>query len=227
MNERLLIEYLDQLDVRKNLIKRIINSTKKFEKYLTKLNKTLDNITPEVLDKFLYEHTTKYISKYYIQDLRYYYGKKENKVMLNAIEKLKYKYTPPFSLSNFTIDKEYLKELNKIGIKTNNQLLNVCKTSDQRYKLSNKTNIPLDEINRITKLSDLSRIFAVKETRAQLYYESGIDTVEKISKLESTELINIVTRYIEKKGFLGIPTLPKEADFTVNFAKKLYKIVEW
>lgn len=227
MDEKLLREYLSNLSIRESRIKRVINTVRKFEKYLDKSSNTLDDATADVLEEFLYDYSIKYTSNYYIEDLRYYYEKKENNVMQGAIEKLRYKYTPPFNLSNFLIDEEYSKALNKRGIKTNNQLLNVCKTLKQRAKLSNMTKIPVDEVIRITKLSDLTRIYAVKETRAQLYYDAGIDTVDIIAKLDPTELRDIVLKYARDNNFSGVPTLPKEAEFTVNFARKLYKMVEW
>ncbi len=74
-------------------------------------------------------------------------------------------------------------------------------------------------------MSDLTRIFAVKATRAQLYYEAGINTVEKIAALDPNELRSIVIKYAKESDFQGIPTLPKEAEATVNLARKLYAVI--
>jgi len=228
MDEKLLKEYLKKLSLRSSRIKRIIKSVEKFENYLLDSNKTLDSAIPEDLDSFLSEYTSKHVSKYYTEDLKHYYEARKNEVMQDAVKKMKYKYTPPYKLTNFkNINTEYLNKLKKAGIKTNNQLLNVCKTMDERKKLSSKLDIPLKEINKITKMSDLCRIYAVKSTRAELYYEAGVDTVEKIAKLSSKELRDIVVKYAEKNDFSGTPTLPKEAKFTVDFAKKLHKIAEF
>ena len=228
MDKKLLKEYLSKLSLRSSRVKRIIKSVDMFENYLFDLNKTFDSAIPEDLDNFLSEYTNKYVSKYYIEDLKHYYELRKNEIMQNAVEKMKYKYTPPYTLTNFkNINTEYLNKLIKAGIKTNNQLLNVCKTMDERKKLSSKIDIPLKEINKITKMSDLCRIYAVKSTRAELYYETGVDTVEKIAKLSPEKLRDIVVKYAEENDFSGIPTLPKEAKFTVNFAKKLHKIAEF
>lgn len=228
MYEKVINEYLKKLDVRSSRIKRVIQSIKKFEKYLSSIGKTLDNSSPDDLDYFLKEYTIKYTSTYYIEDLKHYYALNKNKAMLDALEKVKYKYTPPVKLNKFqNIKTEYLEKLERMGIKTNNQLLYSCRTLDDRKKLSSKTSIPLDEINKLTKMSDLCRIFAVKSTRAQLYFEAGIDTVEKIAKLRLEKLRSIVVKYVEENNFPGVPTLPKEARFTVDFARKLNKIVEF
>ena len=182
MDEKLLKEYLKKLILRSSRVKRIIKSVAEFENYLLDSNKTLDSAIPEDLDSFLSEYTSKYVSKYYTEDLKHYYEARKNEVMQDAVKKMKYKYTPPYKLTNFkNINTEYLNKLKKTGIKTNNQLLNVCKTMDERKKLSSKIDIPLKEINKITKMSDLCRIYAVKSTRAELYYEAGVDTVEKIA----------------------------------------------
>lgn len=228
LDEKLLKEYLNKLNLRISRVKRIIKSVDMFENYLLDLNKTLNSAIPDDLDNFLSEYTNKYVSIYYIEDLKHYYALRKNKVMQNTVEKMKYKYTPPYKLTNFkNINTEYLNKLIKVGIKTNNQLLNACKSNDERKKLSTKIDIPLKEINKITKMSDLCRIYAVKSTRAELYYEAGIDTVEKIAKLSPEKLRNIVVKYAEENDFSGTPTLPKEAKFTVDFAKKLHKIAEF
>jgi|SRR5690554_3213587 len=224
----MLKDYLKHLNLRDSRIKRIIKSTKRFEKYLLKLQKELKSAKPKNLDDFLLQYYNKYVSNYYIEDLYHYYSLKENSIMQNAINKMKYKYTPPFKLKEFNnIKKEVIMKLKSIGIITNNQLITVCRTINERKKLSNKIDVPLKTINKITKMSDLCRIYAVKSTRAELYYNAGIDTVEKISKLSSNELRDIVVKYAEENNFSGIPTLPKEAKFTVDFAKKLPRVVKF
>lgn len=77
------------------------------------------------------------------------------------------------------------------------------------------------------KLSDLARNPGVKGVRARLYYDAGIDTVEKIAALEPEELRVIVMHYIAESGFEGVPTLPAEAKFTVDKARKLPSIIEY
>ena len=127
----------------------------------------------------------------------------------------------------YDIDKEYIEKLEKEGIKTNNQLLEKAETSEDRKELSERTGIPLEVIEKLTKLSDLSRIFAVKAIRAKLYYDAGVDTVEKISKWNPTEFRKMIEEYVEKSGFPGEPTLQKEAEFTVDFANKLRKKIKF
>jgi hypothetical protein len=76
-------------------------------------------------------------------------------------------------------------------------------------------------------LSDLARIPGVKGIRARLYYDAGIDTVVTIAGLEPEELREIVVDYVARSGFDGLPTLPAEAEFTVEKARNLPSIVEY
>ena len=79
----------------------------------------------------------------------------------------------------------------------------------------------------IVKLSDLARIPGVKKVRARLYYEAGLDTLEKMAACDTEELRKISAEYIKKTSIKGIPPTPKEAEHTVNMAKYLKKYVEY
>lgn len=67
----------------------------------------------------------------------------------------------------------------------------------------------------------------MKGIRARLYYDAGIDTVEKIAAMEPEELHERVITYVEESDFEGVPTLPAEAKYTVEKARELPKIVEY
>jgi hypothetical protein len=113
------------------------------------------------------------------------------------------------------------------GIRNDAQMLKAGCTRNGRQELSERTGIPLDAILEFVKLSDLARIFAVKGVRARLYYDAGIDTVEKMAQWDPVELVKMLVEFVERTGFDGIATLPAEARFTVKEAKKLPKIVDY
>lgn len=225
MSNRSFEEYLSNVDMRNSMKKRVKKSVARFEKYLEKVDKTLDDARPSDLDEFLNQYTRKYVSTFYVQDLGHYYAANGNKEMQKAVDKMKYKYTAPYRLEELNnIKKDHLNALEKLGIKTNNQLLYACKSESDRKELAAKAEIPLEVVTKLVKMSDLTRIFAVKATRAQLYYEAGLDSVEKIAAIEPEELVEIVTKYVKESNFNGVPTLPKEAESTVNFARKLVSV---
>ena len=72
----------------------------------------------------------------------------------------------------------------------------------------------------------MARIPGVKGIRARLYYDAGIDTVEKIAAMEPEELHERVIIYVEESDFQGVPTLPAEAKYPAEKARVLSKIIE-
>jgi hypothetical protein len=82
-------------------------------------------------------------------------------------------------------------------------------------------------ILELVRLSDLARIPGVKAIRARLYHDAGIDSVEKMAHMEAHELRETAVKFVDESGFDGIPTLPAEARFTVDYARKLPNVVEY
>jgi len=66
----------------------------------------------------------------------------------------------------------------------------------------------------------------VKKIRARLYYEAGLDTLEKMAACDPEGLRKISAEYIKKTSFKGVPPTTKEAEHTVNMAKYKKKYVE-
>jgi Domain of unknown function (DUF4332) len=133
----------------------------------------------------------------------------------------------PFKLRQFSgVNLEYIATLEKRGIKRTEQMLIAGRTKAQRMTLSNETNIPEDIILELVKLSDLARLPGVKGIRARLYHDAGVDSVEKMANWDPEALRTMVTEYVERTGFEGIPPLPKEVSSTIANARKLPKMVE-
>lgn len=67
--------------------------------------------------------------------------------------------------------------------------------------------------------------------RARLYYAAGVDSVEKFAASRKDtgtvwepELLRLmVTAYVERTGFEGVPPLPKEVSSTIANARRLPK----
>jgi len=132
----------------------------------------------------------------------------------------------PFKLRDFRgVQPEYIAALEAQHIKNTDQLLIAGRTRQQRSSLARVTGIPEDAIFELVKLSDLARLPGVKGIRARLYYDAGIDSVEKMADWEPEALRIMVTKYVEQTGFNGTPPLPKEVSSTIANAKKLPKII--
>ena len=125
------------------------------------------------------------------------------------------------------VDPIYINKLEENGIRNIDQMLEAGATLNDRKGIARSTNIPHNAILEFVKLSDLARIPGVKSIRARLYYDAGVDTVEKIAALEPEELRTKIVEYVAVSGFDGIPTLPAEAKYTVDKERKLPKIVEY
>jgi hypothetical protein len=132
----------------------------------------------------------------------------------------------PFKLKEFRgVDVGHIERLIALGIKNSDQLLKAGQTKTQRKALANESGIPEKKILERVKLSDLARLPGVKGIRARLYYDAGVDCVEKLAGWEPESLRIMVTKYVERTGFDGIPPLPKEVSSTIANAKKLPKVV--
>jgi hypothetical protein len=101
------------------------------------------------------------------------------------------------------------------------QILKTCQTPEARHALKGELNFPYQDILDLVKMADLSRIFAVKAVRTRLYLESGYDTLDKLANTDPMVLHEAMVKFVEESNFNGIPTTPKEAEFTVKQAKKL------
>jgi predicted flap endonuclease-1-like 5' DNA nuclease len=133
-----------------------------------------------------------------------------------------------FALKNFRgIDKKHVMRLEKEGIYNVDQMLERGKTPTSRQKLAEETGIPVEAILEFVKLADLSRIGGVKNIRARLYYDAGVDTVEKMAKWNPEKLRTYLTEFVNRTRFDGIAPLPKEVENTIKEAKKLPRIVEY
>jgi len=134
----------------------------------------------------------------------------------------------PFKLAKFLgVDQDHIASLERVGIVTVDHMIAAGATPEARRSLARKTGVPLRAIEEYVKLSDLSRVGAIKTKRARLYLEAGLDTVDKIAALTPQAFRQVVIDYVERSGFDGIATLPKEAENAVRTARSLERLVIW
>jgi len=214
--------------------KGVIAMVLKYEQYLREERnlKGLDKAKPEDLEAFVshIEEKRKEAAKKYLHGIRYYYEYAGNNEMRNLaanLRKQRIKQTP-FPLRDFLkINPVHIERLEALGIRNANQMLTAGKTPKKRQELSTKTGISPEAILELVKLSDLTRIFGVKSIRARLYYDAGVDTLDKMAKWNPDKLRTMLIDYVQKTGFDGIAPLPKEAEFTVKEAKRLPRMIEY
>ena len=215
----------------KNTIISYINRTRVFENYLKeKKNKGLEDVNKADLEDFILWGKDNELNVYqYFWGIRSYYHFISNEdigyeigflMQLLQLEK--------FKLSNFlNINKEYIKMLSKIGIKTASDLIEKGKTAVNREKISNESGVPKEYVLELVQLSNLARAPGHMKVRARLYYECGLDTFDKMASMNVEEMIELVSKFIKETNFPGIPPTYGEAECSINHAKKISRIIEF
>ena len=106
------------------------------------------------------------------------------------------------------ISEETVKKLEDAGIKTTKDIFEKAASRSSREELVSSTGICDQTILQVTKLSDLSRIKWVGVTYAQMLFDLGIDTVEKVAGSDPGELHALINQLIKDqnifKGAIGL-----------------------
>lgn len=138
------------------------------------------------------------------------------------------KQRKPFLLRDFRgADPQDIQKLKDSGLVDVEQMRQAGKTPQARQWLAEKTGVAPEAILELVKLSDLARIQGLKGIRARLYYDAGAQTPQIIAQWEPENLRQMLTEFVERTGFEGIPPLPKEVQSCVNTARKLPQIVQY
>ena len=132
----------------------------------------------------------------------------------------------PMPLRDFIgIAPELVASLEAKGIRHALDLLQVCRTATDRIALAKEFDVPYQDLLALVKMADLSRLFAVKAVRSRLYLDSGFDTLDKLAAQDPMDLHLAMVKFVIQSQFDGVPTTPKEADFTIRAAKNLERLI--
>ena len=133
-----------------------------------------------------------------------------------------------FRLRDFRgVNPEQVAKLEAQGIRYTEQLLAAGGTHGDRAALAAKAGVPESVVLELVRLSDLARLPGVKGIRARLYYDAGVDSIERMAAWEPQALLRMLGDYVERTGFDGIAPLPKEVQSCVARARGLPRIVEY
>jgi len=138
-------------------------------------------------------------------------------------------YQPkPNNLKDFPdVSGNILIRLEAIGIKNTLQLYEEILTSESRKEFSLKTGMDIQDILRLTKYSDISRIRWVNHTFAYVLVETGYDTAQKIASSKPTEMYSDIKNMNDErkiyKANIGVNDMKlvidsaKELDFDIEY----------
>jgi hypothetical protein len=208
-----------------------VRRLKKFEEYLSRhKNKKLGAETPEDLGDFVnWAEGKREKINVLLWVLSRYYSCASNDLMLCAVNELiGIEFTKKGNLKDFLgVNHQHTQALRKEGVFTSEHMLRVGRTEEGREKLAEKTGLPLSAILELVKLADLSRIPGLARKRARLYYDAGLDTMDKIAKSDPEKMQKMFVEFVERTGFDGTPPPSSEAAFAVKLAKYLPRVVEY
>jgi hypothetical protein len=213
-------------------VERIVALVGQFEQFLKEIEKELGDTTPEDLEAFVdrIEEKPKASAKLQLWALGYYFRFTGNETLVRLASVLREERIKrqPFPLAKFRdANLEYVEKLAAAGIKNVKQMLRAGAEPAGRQELAAKSGVPLEAILEFVKLSDLARIPGLKAIRARLYYDAGLDTLDKIAQWDPEEMRAMLIDFVERTGFEGIAPLPAEARSTVNQAQKLPQVVTY
>ncbi|MFX1565386.1 MAG: DUF4332 domain-containing protein [Promethearchaeota archaeon] len=236
MNEEAFRKFLKQGGRTPHTVDNIVKIVRRYEAYLQKFaeGKGIDEARHEDVEAYVewFENEEETSAKGQLWGIRYYYRFTGNRALARRVAELREERTAKtrksFFLRDFRgVDSKSVAQLEAAGIRDVKQMLESGATPAKRTALANKTGLPEETILELVKLSDLARLPGVKAIRARLYYDAGIDTLEKMAKWDPEAMRLMLVEFVEKTGFDGIAPLPKEAANSVKVARELPKLIEF
>ncbi|MFX1284532.1 MAG: DUF4332 domain-containing protein [Promethearchaeota archaeon] len=231
MNETEFRAFLKQKKKPDATINSYINRVKTFEEYLASKSKGLDEVTREDIEDFAFVWgKEKGLNTYqYLWGVQYYYLFTKDLILHKIADEIKeLVQLEKYNLRDFQdVNKEYIKMLSTQEIRTANQMLDKGRTPVGRTELAKKSGVPLDYIVELVKLSNLARIGGLKKKRARLFFDAGLDTLDKISSWDAHELMEMLSEFVSRTGFQGSPSNLSETKHTISKAKFLQRVVEY
>ncbi len=128
---------------------------------------------------------------------------------LNVLRRVINGYHPkPNRIKDFpNINNDVAIKLETIDIKNTLHLYNEILTAGKRNELTSKTGISKNEIIKLTKLTDLSRIRWVNHTFAFVLLEAGFETAEQVANADYNEMYSTIRKLNKErelyKGNIG------------------------
>ncbi|MHA2271361.1 MAG: DUF4332 domain-containing protein [Candidatus Hodarchaeales archaeon] len=226
--------YLKDQKKPQNTITQFSRLIKEFNEHLLNTEqRSLDRATPEDLENY-YSQLTKELKhsvvNRYLWALLTYYRYKDNDLLYCAAnELLGVSYLKNYRFRDFEgVDQENIKLLASNGIRNAQQLLDLGQTKEGRETLAKKCDVPNNFILELVKLANLARIPGLKKKRARLFYDAGLDTLDKIAAYDDSEVMRKdLVDFVKRSGFEGTPSTSGEAAHTLLLAKYLERIIEY
>jgi predicted flap endonuclease-1-like 5' DNA nuclease len=177
--------------------------------------------------KNLSDLITKLDTKQKIEHLSQQSGLPIEYLVILGREARSYKPKPVYLREISGVDSSDVEKLAELGITHSKHFFEHGKTKKKREELSRLTEISMEKLLELAKLSDLARIRGLGAAFTRLFYEAGAETLEKLSRFDPEELFHKVHAMNKEKRVTK--TIPPLKDFYqyVEMAKDLPKVVEY
>ena len=138
-------------------------------------------------------------NKQKLQDFSKQSGLNENYLTI-LVREIKSYRPKPNKIKDFpSIIDDVILKFENIGIKNTLQLFDKVLTPKSRIEISKQSGIDENEVLKITKLTDLSRIRWVNHTFAYVLFEAKYDTVEKVANADCKELYDTIKQLNDER----------------------------
>lgn len=231
MDEERFRQFLRKFGKKPHVIDGLIAQVGRFEQFLVERSSRLADATPKDFDAYITTLDPSRIATG-IRGLEVYFhfvGSVELAQIAHAAREQRIARTRrAFKVAEFRgVNASDAAKLEAVGIVTVNDMLAAGRTPICRQQLADQVKLPLSVILELVKLSDLSRLGAIKAVRARLYYDAGLDTPDKFVDRDPDTLHQMLVDFVERTGFPGIAPLPKEIRNAVTAASTLPSVVEY
>jgi hypothetical protein len=115
------------------------------------------------------------------------------------------------------VSSESLDRLDTAGIRNTKQLFLRAQDKSPREQLAEGTGIPIEALNELVGLSDLSRIYGVGPVFARMIYDVGVHSVREFLNFSAEDFIRIYEEQTQKKADFGVA----EIQFSLELAGEL------
>lgn len=125
------------------------------------------------------------------------------------------------------VNSDEVEKLASVGIKNSKHLFQRGQTKQDREELAVAAGISMESLLELVKLSDLARVRGIGAAFTRLFYETGADTIEKLSCWDPEALFYKAHEVNKEKCITKV--VPPLKDFVqyVAIAKDLPKLIEY
>jgi nucleotidyltransferase/DNA polymerase involved in DNA repair len=133
-------------------------------------------------------------------------------------------YLPnPVRLDKFPgIPEKFVHRLEAVGITNSRHLFNKAGNKKGRAQLSQTAEVPVEILDDLVCLSDLSRTYGVGPVFARMVYDVGVKTIRDFIQYTAEDLVKIYEEVVQRKADFGV----HEIQFSIDLAKELDIAVE-